>query len=232
MVAVEGTGFVGSLIVTVGSETCAAMEVLSETTLSCTTPPGEQGKAALEVTRPADGAVAVASFTYEKGGGTTPTDDTGDTGDDTGTPGTAIPVDYCHVHWPCELSGSAGGTSDPVYVWVFDKGVTEGKGAGAGLEVEVGWGGDGSDPSAGGWTWTDASFNQDYPGKDPHTLANDEWSGTFALPGKAGTYDFAGRVTIDGGVSWLYCDLGYQCDGGVGSNDGYSNATAGSLTVN
>ena len=41
----------------------------------------------------------------------------------------------------------------------------------------------------------------------------------------AGTYDFAYRFSLDGGLGYYYCD-------GNGSDDGYAAAQAGNMTVN
>ncbi|MCK6507568.1 hypothetical protein L6R53_30075 [Myxococcota bacterium] len=157
---------------------------------------------------------------------------TGDGGGGDG--GTGEAVDYCHLQWPCELTGAAGATSETVYLWVYEESVTEGVGAGSGLSVQVGVGADGSDPSGGTWDWSVAAWSSDKDGLTPGDLANDEYAGSFALPSTAGRYDYAGRVSADGGRSWLYCDLA-EADangcGGAGSGDGYDPDDAGQLTV-
>jgi len=160
--------------------------------------------------------------------------DAGNTSGDggTGTPGEA--VDYCHLQWPCSTGGAAGTTSEGIYVWVFEDGATQGAGAGAGLIVQVGVGPDASDPATGDWTWADAAWDADKDGLKAGDMANDEFMGTFSLPSTAGLYDYCGRASADGGVSWLYCDLALS-DGngcwGVGSDDGYSSDDSGTLIV-
>ena len=128
------------------------------------------------------------------------------------------------------LSAAAGATSDPVYVWVYEAGVTQGSGQGKGLTVELGVGADGTTPD-GSWSWTAMAWNMDKDGLSSGDLANDEYAGTLTAPATVGSYDFAARVSADGGASWLSCDLGGDTCGGAGSDDGYSAATAGSLTV-
>ena len=178
------------------------------------------------------GTTSDGGGTTSDGGGGTADTGTGDGG--TGDGGAAATVDYCHLQWPCGQTGVAGESSEPVYLWVYEPGVTEGKGAGSGLQVQVGVGADGSDPAAGAWTWTTAAWSSDKDGLVPGDRANDEYVGTFTLPGVAGAYDDAGRASADGGVSWLYCDLaeadGNGC-GGAGSADGYAPSEAGALTV-
>lgn len=247
-VTLTGAGFTSSTLVTIGGLDCSALTVVSDAEIACTTPAGEPGEAQVVVVRPEDGATATGTFTYTTGGGG---DDTGSATDDTGTDsgsgteetghggdtssggdtGATASVDYCHLQWPCTMTASGGTSSEMVYVWVYQAGVTEGEGQGAGIEVEVGVGPDGSDPNGGGWTWAAATWNMDKDGLTPGDLANDEYAGTFTVPSVAGSYDYCGRVSIDGGASWTLCDLGGDGCGGLGSNDGYDPANAGQLTV-
>jgi hypothetical protein len=138
-----------------------------------------------------------------------------------------VPVDYCHVQWPCATTTTAGATSENVYVVVFEDGVTQGDWQGGGVSVQVGVGAPGTSPDS-GWSWSDASYNASVHGLSWGDFANDEYAGAFVAPGTPGTYEYAGRVTADGGLSWLYCDLGPSCGGG-GSGDGYS--VGGTATV-
>ena len=85
---------------------------------------------------------------------------------------------------------------------------------------------DGDTPSD-SWSWTACTFNEHKPGLDPAVLDNDEYTCLGTAPG-AGVYDYATRFSVAGGP-WLYCDLGDVY--GLGSEDGYSASTAGSLTV-
>ncbi|MEC7946119.1 MAG: IPT/TIG domain-containing protein [Myxococcota bacterium] len=250
-VQLTGTGFINDLAVVIGVEPCRDLTVVSAVELACTTPGSAAGVYAVTVTRRDDGATAFSSFTYEGSGGVRGEGDTGadDTGSEAGTGaggtggdggagsgggaggtgGATTPVDYCHLQYPCGQAGDANDLSDPTYIWVFQRGVTEGIGQGAGIVVDVGVGPDGTHPVSGGWTWTRAVYNEDKDGLSP--LANDEYGGTFRLPASGGSYDFCGRVSADGGASWTYCDAGGTTCGGGGSADGYRAAEAGQLTI-
>ena len=164
------------------------------------------------------------------------TDDTGTGGgdgtdgtDDTGT--VSNPVDYCHLQWPCTTSASAGASTEGLYAWVYQDGVTQGAGEGAGLTVQFGVGPGGGDPSDGTWSWESATYNTDKDGLSSGDLANDEFTGTVTAPSASGDYDVCARVSIDGGSSWTYCDHGGDSCGGDGTNDGYSASDSTALTV-
>lgn len=163
------------------------------------------------------------------------TADTADTGTDSGdSADTAaiVPIDYCHLQYPCAQTVAAGVASEGVYGWVYQAGVTEGAGEAAGITVQVGVGPDGSDPAVdAGWSWAAMAYNTDKDGLSSGDLANDEYEGPFAAPGSAGTYDYCVRASADGGASWTYCDGGGASCPGSGSDDGYSAADAGALTV-
>jgi hypothetical protein len=117
-----------------------------------------------------------------------------------------------------------------VYGWIYVAGKTVGAGAGAGVAVQLGVGPDGSTPDE-TWVWTDMTYNADKDGLSAGDLSNDEYQGSFVAPSAAGTYDYCVRASADGGVAWLYCDAGGVSCPGTGSDDGYSPADAGALTV-
>lgn len=129
-----------------------------------------------------------------------------------------VTINWGNVQFPDNLAISAGETTPNIYGRVFAIGVTDMPGQGLGIMAQVGYGPDGSDPTAGGWTWTIATFNTD-------AVNDDEYQGSFSVPA-AGLYDYAYRYSGDGGATWLYADAG------AGSVDGYSPANAGQLTVN
>ena len=145
--------------------------------------------------------------------------------------GTGPVADYCHVQWPCTTNTDAGGESEAVYVWVYHGGTTDGAGQGPGVRVEVGHGADGSTPPDASWTWYEAVYNEDKDGLYPGDVSNDEYQGTMTAPSESGVYDFAARVSIDAGVTWMACDLGGESCPGVGSDDGYDSGSAGELVV-
>ena len=255
-----GSGFTDSVEVDVGEGRCLELTLVSSAELVCATPAGEPGPVDVTATRLEDAAVATASFTYVDAGGADDggASDGGGEGSDDGSGGGAdsggggvdsggggvdsgdsgdgdsgvvpVPVDYCHTQWPCSQTVSAGTSSETIYAWVYEVGVTEGAGQGAGISVEVGVGADGSDPSAGGWTWSTATYNVDTDGLSSGDLANDEYQGQVTAPATVGEYDVCARVSVDDGASWTYCDLGGEGCSGSGSDDGYDPSTAASLT--
>lgn len=137
-------------------------------------------------------------------------------------------VGFCRVQFPASIMGSPG-TSTVVYARVYAAGLTTRSGmtdTDALLVAEVGHGPDGSHPSMPSWTWARGGTNAGYgPGSAGYEANNDEYQATLVAPG-AGTYDFAYRVSGDGGLTWTYCDT---LD--PGSSDGYQLANAGALVV-
>jgi len=237
-ITITGAGFTSSTTASVAGDDCAATAVVSETEITCTSPPGDVGEALLVVLRADDGATASTTWTYVAGstttsgtsggsGGTTSGGTSGGTGGTTATEA----VDYCHLQWPCTMEAEAGQTTEGMYVWVYHEGVTPGPGGGKDLQVHVGIGPDGSSADSADWSWTTAAFNAEQDGLHKGDQANDEYAGFPTAPATAGSYDYAGRVSADGGASWTLCDLGGDTCGGDGSNDGYDAATSGSLTV-
>ncbi len=252
-VGVYGTGFTDGSTVTVAGAPCLSLSYISAEQLTCVTPPNPAGEAAVVVTE--GGASASLPYTYvadgdtdtdtDTGGTDTDTDtDTGGTDTDTGSVDTdtgavdtdtstvVVPVDYCHLQYPCTQSLAAHASSDLVYGWVYRAGVTTGAGAGAGVVLQVGVGPDGSNPeTSASWTWASMTYNVDKDGLVPGDLANDEHQGRFDAPGSAGAYDYCVRASADDGASWTYCDGGGGTCPGDGSDDGYSAVDAGALAV-
>ncbi len=155
----------------------------------------------------------------------------------------AEPVDYAHLQWPCEAEITrTTGTLD-VYGWVYLPGVTDSTGAGSGITAEVGVGDDSTDPMTDtSWSWTTASYNDDKPAWDGQSppYSNDEWVATVSAPTATGSYDYCLRFSTDGGLSWVYADMGEDaiedCGGaasssGEGTINGYDTADAGDMTV-
>jgi hypothetical protein len=125
--------------------------------------------------------------------------------------------DWCGLQWPPSTATFTGVPTEMIYGQVFEPDVTNGVGQGLGVTAQAGYGPDGSDPAAdAGWEWTDATYNVDF-------WANDEYMTALVVP-SAGTFDFAYRFSVDGGTTWLYCDL-------TGSTDGYAATDAGALEV-
>jgi hypothetical protein len=150
---------------------------------------------------------------------------------DLGTPGLANPicvaaapsVDTCRLATPTSQSSVL---TEPVLhqLEIFEQGLTtksQGVDSGPGLRVELGLGAPGTLPSDGGFTWVSAAAAAGW--SDPTGF--DAYVGAL-LPAATGSYDIAGRVSLDLGQTWVYCDLGP-----LGSDDGYDPADAVQLEV-
>jgi hypothetical protein len=104
---------------------------------------------------------------------------------------------------------------------VYEAGLTEAAGAPARLVAQLGLGPAGSDPRSAVWIFRAAAY-----GAQAGSL--DEYQATLAAPPAPGTYAYAFRFSLDGGVNWTYCDLD-----GAGSSSGlaFDPALLGVLTV-
>ncbi len=128
-------------------------------------------------------------------------------------------IDWCKLggeslEAPPSLFIAQSALGPVVYGQVFKTDITGMAGAGAGIKGAVGYGTPDSAPST--WTWVDATFNVDKGN-------NDEFQAQLPNPG-LGTWKFAFRFSHADG-SWSYCDA----DGLA--IDGFSQAQAGTLTV-
>ncbi|MGM0597072.1 MAG: SBBP repeat-containing protein [Myxococcota bacterium] len=145
------------------------------------------------------------------------------TSSDYGTPGADNDdclVNWCVLQFPDTLTITAGETTDPVYGRVYEPGITENSGQGAFIQSQLGYGPENTEPTTASWGWFDADFNVDV-GND------DEYSQTLA-PAVESTYDYAYRFSLDGGLTWLYCDTsGAHGDG----SSSYDPVDSGVLTV-
>ena len=155
-----------------------------------------------------------------------------------GTPGEDNPscvwVDWCRLQSPSDQQMTTADTVT-VYGRVYEEGLTDG-GPGVDahddLRAQVGYGAATARPwAAADWTWVAAAANPGWNGPDAGEDHNDEYEAELAeLP--EGDYDVAYRFSLDGGVSWRYCDRDRRADGGDdGSADGYQQADAGTLSV-
>ena len=153
-------------------------------------------------------------------------------GGDLGTPGAANTpcerVDWCKLNWPVTPDPPATTTAPfDVFVLLYEAGITDqttGTDGDPSIEVQVGYAVAGANPTVSdvAWTWVDAGVNGAWVDTEA-PLNDDEYFGALLIP-TAGDYHYAGRVTVDGGSTWRYCDLD-------GSDDGYSPAQAGTATV-
>ncbi len=141
-----------------------------------------------------------------------------------------VPVDYCHVQWPCGTYTEAGTESEAIYAWIYQYGVTQGEGAGEGIYMDVGIGDLGTDPESNlSWNWTVMAYNVDTDGLTEGDMANDEYMGNFTAPLTKGDYHYVVRATADWGLSYTICDLGGEACNFGGSDDGYDDP--GTCTV-
>ncbi len=141
------------------------------------------------------------------------------TGDDTTTGAGSWDIEWCNLQFPPMIEGTTA-TSTTAYARVYVAGLTDqtpGNDLDAQLEVEFGYGADDSDPSADDWTWVPGVGNAGWNGNDAGQPNNDEYQGDLQF-GAAGTYDYAARVSGDGGTAWVYCDLNGLVEGGYTSD--------------
>ena len=155
-----------------------------------------------------------------------------------GSPGAAnpscAPVSFCRLQAPATASGSTLGGSISTFGRIYGLGVTDISGttdSNSYVVVQAGIGPNGTTPSD-SWTWTTATPNPAYGlGSPSYEANNDEYVANLAFGAgspftTAGDYDFAYRVSTNGGLTYSLI-----CDTGNGNSDGYSAAAAGQLTV-
>ncbi|MEM7159730.1 MAG: hypothetical protein AAF799_43215 [Myxococcota bacterium] len=125
-------------------------------------------------------------------------------------------VSWCRLQFPPAVDVAVDEVFT-VYVRLFAEGLTDQSSSNdlaPELMVEMGYGPDGSNPSMGdaaSWTWVAGMGNPGWDdAKEPN---NDEYWGDLAI-GAAGVYDYASRISGDGGGSWVYCDLDDLLTGG------------------
>ena len=157
--------------------------------------------------------------------------DVGSYGAITVTPTTEpVPVDYCHLQYPCATTALAGAESEGIYAWIYQAGYTDRVGAGPGIEMDVGVGPTGTDPEVdAAWAWVAMAYNEDKDGLFDGDVANDEYMGAFIAPATPGAYEYVVRASADHGLSYTLCDLGGDSCNYGGSSDGYDDP--GTCTV-
>ncbi|MCH9687457.1 MAG: hypothetical protein K0V04_38840 [Deltaproteobacteria bacterium] len=177
-----------------------------------------------------DGADSTAGSTEGSSEGTTAAgSSTGDpptTGTSTGEPpttsdtetGVVYDIEWCRLQFP-PMADVAVDEVFTVYVRFYSPGLTDqssGNDLAPELMVEMGYGLDGSDPSMGvgePWTWSPGMPNPGWDGAMAGEPDNDEHWGDLSI-GTAGVYDYASRISGDGGQTWVYCDLDDLLTGG------------------
>jgi hypothetical protein len=136
--------------------------------------------------------------------------------------------DFCNIQFPSTTTTTVGVPSAPIFGQLFEAGLTDvavGFPA-ANVLSELGFALTGIDPTTtAGWIFNAAQFNVETG--DGNTN-NDEYQGTLTIP-TAGTFSYAYRFSIDGGLNFTYCDTN-----GAGANAGltFETANLGQITVN
>ena len=144
---------------------------------------------------------------------------------------------WCDTHWvdpsspPISSVVLTPGTRSPIlYGQVWADGVTGSAGAGPTPLGEVGWAYAGHNPVTDGaaWHWRATAYN----GAALGNSNNDEHLGTLWAPTSAewtaaasATLSWAFRFSLDGGVTWLYCDA----DNGNDSNASFDPTKLGTF---
>jgi len=135
--------------------------------------------------------------------------------------GDALEADYCNLQHPAMLSMSSTAASELIYGRIYEGGITDvTSGASSSILAELGYGPLNTDPSqSNAWQWFPASFNLEY-GND------DEYQSVLNIS-TPGDYLYTYRFSLDGGLSWTFCDLD-----GAGSNGGLNLSIAQLGTLN
>ncbi|MCC6623214.1 MAG: lamin tail domain-containing protein [Deltaproteobacteria bacterium] len=160
----------------------------------------------------------------------------GTTFPDYGSPGApnvpcAEPVERCRLVAPALLEVVAG---EPLEVLVQLRhprltDLSAGADDDGWVLVDAGLGNPGWSPTWSGWTWAPGS--PDPLWSDALAPLEDQWHVTLIAPEGASERDLAGRVSIDDGRSWTYCDRDSGAEGSDGSQDGYQTQNATRLTI-
>ncbi|MBU1240941.1 hypothetical protein KJ865_14605, partial [Myxococcota bacterium] len=128
-------------------------------------------------------------------------------------------INWCNTQWPLSVTLTTGDSTD-IYGQVYEPGTTDATGQGSFITAQLGYGSDGTAADE-TWTWVDATYNVDAGN-------NDEYMQTLTVP-TAGDYDYAYRMSMDGGLSHVYCDT--TGTHGYSGSDPYTPADNGDLTV-
>ena len=147
-----------------------------------------------------------------------------------GTPGEANPpcdraVGWCRLQFPQGIDAEVD-QRVTVYGRFYAEGLTDrstGNDPDPLVRGELGYGADGGDPTADDWAWTAGAYNPGFDGVEFGEPDNDELQAELTVPSpREGGYDYAYRISVDDGRSWLYCDVD-------GSDNGYAPEAAGRM---
>ncbi|MBU1537291.1 lamin tail domain-containing protein [Myxococcota bacterium] len=141
---------------------------------------------------------------------------------DFGTPGAinddCLPT-WCSQPSPFVVVTSTMDYSSGIYGRVEEPGLTEAAGQGPFITAQVGYGPVDSFPDD-SWNWTSTNYTSDHGNAD-------QYNG-FLSVSITGIYDMAYRMSMDGGLSWLPCDMDGVSRDGVETYDPSNSST---LTV-
>jgi len=202
---VRGDGFTATTTVRLGSTPATNCTLLAPTELRCDLPAAPGGLPAhvdVVVSDPPSGPTATlpAGFTY-----------------------TAVSTDvtWCDVQWPPSATAAAGTASPYMYGQIYQAGLTDSTSSPApGITGQLGFGPTGSDPRASNaWRYLSATPNPAWN----FAQNNDEYYAQLTVAA-AGSYLYAFRFSLDGGLHFTYCDLDP-------ANGGFDPAHQGLLTV-
>lgn len=204
-VMITGTGFDAAANVTVGG-TGATCTVVDAMTMNCAF--GNNG-----------GVPAMVDVVVENPGGLSGTATNGFT--HTGVLADTGADFWCVIQIPASTTTTAGVPTATIYGQIYVAGSTDAEVVAVSTILgALGYGADGADPTAVDFTWGASVPNAGYD----FFGNNDEHQATMVVAA-GGTYDYAYRFSLDGGVNYTYCDTN-------GSDDGYAPENAGNLTVN
>ncbi len=137
-----------------------------------------------------------------------------------------VDLGWCNLQHPQEVWGQAA-LPFTVYGRVYVAGLTDRTHAvddHRRLVAAGGVGPPGAAPNSADWSWFLATPNTTWDAAAMGAVNNDEYQADVFCPQEAGEYDFAFRLSDDGGETWTYCDID-------GSHNGFSSAQTGDLTV-
>jgi len=124
---------------------------------------------------------------------------------------------WCNVQWPQTITVTLADGPQTVYGQVYEPGLTEGDNPTPFITAWLGYGGVGTTPDD-SWNWVQATMSTSFdPGSN-----NEEFSSSID-PGVVGSWHYAYKMSMDGGLSWYYCDK---------AGTPYSTANACTITVN
>ncbi len=140
-------------------------------------------------------------------------------------------VNWCRFQHPTEaMTIMHTEATEDIFGQVYQPGVTTETGHDGEIVAQFGVGPENGDPlwTPEPWLWWDASYNSGHSGDNNYeymvsvTFPEDESDDHYVI----GTRDMAYRFSVDGGASWMYCDMS-----GSNASDPYTAEEANTITV-